>query len=47
MRDIYTREERIGITRTSVPSMIVQAALFIICLFLILADVYLITYLFN
>ena len=47
MRDIYTREERLGITRISVPSMIGQAALFIASLFFILADVYLITYLFN
>ena len=47
MRDIYTREERLGITRTSIPSIVGQGLLFITCLFFILADVYLITYLFN
>jgi len=35
MRDIYTREERLSITRTSVPSMIGQAALFVISIGLI------------
>ena len=47
MRDIFTREERLSITQPSILSMIGQAALFIASLFFILADVYLITYLFN
>jgi hypothetical protein len=47
MRDIYTREDRLGIPRVSVPSMVGQGLLLIACLFFLLADLYLITYLFN
>jgi hypothetical protein len=47
MRDIYTREERLGITPTSIPSMVGQGLLFIASIFFLLADLYLITYLFN
>jgi len=35
MRDIFTREERLGITQPSIPSMIVQGLLFVISIGLI------------
>jgi len=35
MRDIFTREERLGIIQPSIPSMIGQGLLFIACLILI------------
>jgi hypothetical protein len=35
MRDIFTREERLGITQPSILSMIGQGLLFISCLILI------------
>jgi hypothetical protein len=34
MRDIFTREERLGLTRTSIPAMIGQGLLFAISLIL-------------
>ena len=47
MRDIYTREDRLGIQRVSVASMLGQGLLFVACIAFLLADIYLITYLFN
>jgi len=47
MRDIYTREERLSIPVTSIPSMVGQGLLFVACIAFLLADIYLITYLFN
>jgi hypothetical protein len=32
MRDIFTRDERLGITQPSIPSMIGQGLLFVSCL---------------
>jgi len=47
MRDVYTREDRLGIQRVSVANMIGQGLLFVACIAFLLADIYLITYLFN
>jgi hypothetical protein len=35
MKDIYTREERLGITQPSIPSMIGQGLLLVACIVLI------------
>jgi hypothetical protein len=34
MRDIFTREERLGLTRTSIPAMIGQGLLLVACIVL-------------
>lgn len=38
MLDIYTREERLGITRTSTASMILQTLVFVFAIGFLIAD---------